>query len=174
MQNLNQTDSSTINYPNQNNQQLVENAVKFGSEMNNSTSDETLAILDSTSYQSDSNSAFFNCSNAGNSVDFNHMQVNNNFTYNDKYSNSYANQIVDEISQTSLTSTCSSQLDDSLTSRQQSMIKISPFHLNQLKSVPEEDSLSQQSTYQNSTLKPQLFSSPINTGKAKVGKRVGV
>lgn len=162
MQNYNQTES-TINYPNLN-QQSFESAVAFG-EIN--PSDDSLAILDSASYQSDSNSALFNGTS---SADHSNMQTN--FLFNDKYfANSYVNQF-DEISQTS---TCSSQFDDSLNSRQ-SMPKVNAVQKQQqtqLKSVPEEDSSSQpiQSPVAVQPTKPTVFSSPSGNSKAKVSFR---
>ena len=161
MQNFNQTES--INYqPQQPPQQRspIENAINFGNEMNNSINDGQLANLDPNSL-SDSN--FFN-----NSVDFNNVQ--NSFSFNDKYLAN--NSFVDEISQTSMASTCSSQLDDSQTSRHQSMmIKMNSQQnlSNQLKSVPEEDSNQQQSTYQKPNVySPTSSNSGSVTSKAKL------
>lgn len=137
MQNYNQTESTnyqTSYHANHQNQNLNQQQQQISSidnnvsnhDLSNNLIDDSMALplIDSASYQSDSNSAFFNNTSTSlnstiNAVDCNNMQTS--FLPNDKSSNngnnnnnnSYVTNQNDELSQTSLTSTCSSQFDDS-------------------------------------------------------------
>lgn len=197
MQNFNQTEApiSYQNYPTSLSQPgCPENALSY--EMNgSSTNEESLATLDNTSYQNDSNSALF-------SGESSFGMQNSSFTYNEKYSNSFSagqQPITDDISQNSMGSSGSVPYDDYRP--QPVMIKMNPQQSNQLpgqlKGAPEEcsqppinavqpaviqspnqtslQSPLTQSPVNNSPCsnsKSQSFSSPSTPAKAKSSKKV--